>query len=235
MIKGIYTAARALNSRMQNLDIVANNLANVNTVGYKREVPFSEMIDQAGNVQIQQSSDFRPGELAKTSNPLDIAVSGNGFFVVQNGDETELTRDCKFSISSDGYLMNQQGYKVMGRNGTIIIDKLKTDERGDITVSNSGEIKYGDQVVDNLLIVKPEDPQESARVSGENFTVGASGFTEVPESEYQVRQGYVEESNVNTIREMQDMILLNNQYDSAHKMINYLDKTLDEANQVGKV
>ena len=235
MIKGIYTAARALNSRMQNLDIVANNLANVNTVGYKREVPFSEMIDQAGNVQIQQSSDFRPGELAKTSNPLDLAVSGNGFFVVQNGDETELTRDGKFSISSDGYLMNQQGYKVMGRNGAINIDKLKTDERGDITVSNSGEIKYGDQVVDNLLIVKPEDPQESSRVSGGNFTVGASGFTETPESEYQVRQGYVEESNVNTIREMQDMILLNNQYDSAHKMINYLDKTLDEANQIGKV
>jgi flagellar basal-body rod protein FlgG len=235
MIRGIYTAARALDSRMRNLDIVANNLANVNTAGYKRELPFSEVIDQYGNTQIQQASDFRPGDLAQTSNPLDMAVSGNGFFVVQNENGLEITRNGKFSISSDGYLVNQQGYKVLGKNGAINIDKLQLNEQGAITVSNSGEIKCGDQIIDNLLVVKPEDPQDSARTSGENFIVGTNGFNTTPESEYQIRQGYVEESNVNPIKEMQDMILLNNQYDSAHKMINYLDKSLDEANQIGKV
>jgi flagellar basal-body rod protein FlgG len=235
MIKGIYTAARALDSKMRNLEIVANNLANVNTAGYKRELPFSEVIDQFGNPQIQQASDFRTGELAQTSNPLDLAVSGNGFFVVQNGNNLQITRNGKFSISSDGFLVNQQGSKVMGSNGAINIDKLQSDDQGVITVSNSGEIKLGDKVVDNLLIVNPDNPQDSARTSGENFILGTNDFTTTPESDYQIKQGYYEESNVNPIKEMQDMILLNNQYDSAHKMINYLDKSLDEANQIGKV
>jgi flagellar basal-body rod protein FlgF len=235
MIKGIYTAARALDARMKNLEVVANNLANINTTGYKRELPFSEIIDQAGNTQIRQASDFRPGELSRTSNPLDLALSGNGFFVVQGVNGFELTRDGKFSISNDGFLVNNQGYKVMGKSGAININTLQLDKQKEITISSTGEIKYGDQSIDNLLIVKPVDPQESKRISGENFSVGENGYDVASESEFQVKQGYVEESNVNPIQEMQDMILLNNQYDSAHKMINYLDKSLDEANQIGKV
>jgi flagellar basal-body rod protein FlgG len=235
MIKGIYTAARALDTRMRNLDIVANNLANINTAGYKREIPFSEMMDEAGHTQIIQSSDFRPGELSKTSNPLDLAVSGNGFFVVQNENGLEMTRNGKFSISNDGYLVNQQGYKVMGKSGAVNLNKLELNKDKELTVSNTGEIKVGDQIVDNLLIVKPEDPQESERTSGQNFTVGTNGFSLANQGEYQIRQGYIEESNVNPIKEMQDMIVLNSEYDSAHKIINYLDKSLDEANQIGKV
>ena len=235
MIKGIYTAARALDARMQNIEIVANNLANVNTPGYKRELPFSEVMDKYGNVQVQQASDFRTGELAQTANPLDLAVSGNGYFVVQNDNSLQFTRNGKFSISSDGFLVNQQGYRVIGKKGEINIDKLQSEEPGEITVSNSGEIKLGDQTIDNLLIVNPDNAQESRRTSGENFILGANSFTSTPESEYQIKQGYYEESNVNPVKEMQDMILLNNQYDSAHKMINYLDKSLDEANQIGKV
>ena len=235
MVKGIYTAARALDSRMRNLDIVANNLANVNTTGYKRELPFSEIIDQAGNAQIRQASDFRPGELAQTANPLDLALSGDGFFVVQSENGLQMTRDGKFSISNEGYLVNKQGYKVMGKSGAININMLQIDKQKEMTVSNSGEIKFGDQSVDNLLIVKPVDPQESSRISGENFSAGTNGFNVASVNEFQVKQGYVEESNVNPIKEMQDMILLNNEYDSAHKMINYLDKSLDEANQIGKV
>jgi len=235
MIKGIYTAARALDARMRNLDIVANNLANVNTAGYKREVPFSEIIDQSGNVQIKQTSDFHSGELMQTSNPLDLALLGKGFFVVEGENGPEMTRNGKFSISSEGFLVNQQGFKVMGKSGAININKLDIDKQKDITVSNSGELKFGDQIVDNLLIVNPDHPQESARLSGENFAVGENGFNEAGVGDFQVKQGYVEESNVNPIKEMQDMIQLNSQYDSAHKMINYLDKSLDEANQIGKV
>jgi flagellar basal-body rod protein FlgG len=235
MIKGIYTAARALDSRMRNLDIVANNLANVNTTGYKREIPFSEVIDEYGNASIRQTSDFRPGDLAQTSNPLDLAIVGNGFFVVQSENGLQMTRNGKLSISNEGYLVNEQGYKLMGKNGAININNLQVDKEKQLTISNTGEIKFGDQSIDGLLIVKPEDPQESERISGENFSAGTSGFTVSSESEYQVKQGYIEESNVNPIKEMQDMIMLNSQYDSAHKMINYLDKTLDEANQIGKV
>jgi len=65
MVKGIYTAANGLNARMKNLEIVANNLANLNTTGYKRQVPFSEVLSQAGNVQVQQMTDFREGNFIR--------------------------------------------------------------------------------------------------------------------------------------------------------------------------
>ena len=89
MIKGIYTAARGLNSRMKNLEIVANNLANLNTTGFKREVPFSEVMNQYGQVGIQKATDYQQGNLAETSNPLDVAISGKGFFVVQTENGAE--------------------------------------------------------------------------------------------------------------------------------------------------
>ncbi len=235
MIKGIYTAARGLDVRMKNLDIVANNLANINTTGYKRELPFSEIINQAGNVQVKQLTDYRPGDFVQTSNPFDAAISGNGFFVVQSDKGLELTRNGNFKISDEGFLVDQQGNKVMGKNGAININKLQLDKQSNITISKSGEIKSGNLVLDNLLIAKPDDPQETQRTTGVNFSTENSGFQIAPENEYEVKQGYLEESNVNPIKEMEAMIQINNEYDSAHKMINYLDKSLDEANQIGKV
>jgi flagellar basal-body rod protein FlgG len=235
MVKGIYDAAHALDVRTKNLDLVANNLANISTAGYKREIPFSEVMDKFGNIDIKQMSDFTTGNLTQTANPLDLAISGSGFFVVQAEDGLELTRNGKFSISNDGFLVNSQGYKVMGKHGAININNLDEEKQKEVTVSKTGEIKFGNETLDDLMIVQPEDPQESQRAPGQNFLIGESGFHNVPENEFQINQGYIEESNVNPIIEMQAMIQINNQYDSAHKVINYLDKSLDEANQIGKV
>ncbi|MCL5030686.1 MAG: flagellar hook basal-body protein [Bacteroidetes bacterium] len=235
MIKGIYTAARGLDARMKNLDIVANNLANINTTGYKREIPFSEIMNQAGNIQVRQMTDFRPGDLVQTSNPFDLALSGNGFFVVQSDNGMVLTRNGNFQISQDGFLVDQAGNKVLGKNGAININKFLLDKNATVTISKTGEIKSGNLVIDNLLIATPDDPQASERLTGEDFSLQNSGFQIAPENEYEVKQGYLEESNVNPIKEMEAMIQINNEYDSAHKMINYLDKSLDEANQIGKV
>ncbi len=235
MVKGIYTAANGLDARMKNLEIVANNLANVNTTGYKREVPFSEIMNQTGKVQMQELTDFRAGNLYQTSNPLDLAISGNAFFVVQTQNGPELTRSGNFQISNDGYLVDQEGNKVMGKSGAINLNKLQLNNKTTISISNSGEIKMGDVVVDKLLIGEMDNPEQASRTTGVDFSVETSGFRIAPENQYQVKQGYLEESNVNPIKEMEDMIQINNEYTSSSKMINYLDKSLDEANQIGKV
>ncbi len=235
MIKGIYTAARGLDARMKNLDIVANNLANINTTGYKREIPFSEIMNQAGNIQVKQMTDYRPGDLVQTSNPFDLAISGNAFFVVQSDNGPVLTRNGNFQISQEGFLVDQSGNKVLGKNGAININKFLLDKNATVTISKNGEIKSGSVVIDNLLIARPEDPQSADRMNGEDFSFQNTGFQIAPENDFEVKQGYLEESNVNPIKEMEAMIQINNEYDSAHKMINYLDKSLDEANQIGKV
>ncbi len=235
MVKGIYTAANGLDARMKNLEIVANNLANLNTTGYKRQVPFSEILSQAGNVQVQQMTDFREGNFYQTSNPLDLAISGNAFFVVQTQNGPVLTRNGNFQISTDGFLVDQAGNKVMGSNGAINLNSLLLNKKNTISISNSGEIKMGNIVVDKLMIGELNDPQEAGRTTGVDFSVENSGFRIAPENQYQIKQGYLEESNVNAIKEMEDMIQINNEYTTSSKMITYLDKSLDEANQIGKV
>ncbi len=235
MIKGIYTAARGLNSRMKNLEIVANNLANLNTTGFKRELPFSEIMNQYGKIDIKKATDFQQGNLTETSNPLDFAISGNGFFVIQTETGTELTRDGKFNISIDGYLVTQQGNKVLGKNGPISVNNLSLDNNKKLTVSSDGEIKYGDDVIDTLLVANLNNPEQSVRSTGVNFKTGDDGFKIASPNSFIIKQGFQEESNINPIMEMQAMIQLNTEYDSAHKMINYLDRSLGQANQIGKV
>ena len=235
MVKGIYTAARGLNSRMKNLEIVANNLANLNTTGFKREVPFSEVMNQYGKVDIQKATDYQQGDLMQTSNPLDVAISGNGFFVVQTENGAELTRNGQFKISDDGYIVTRNGNKVLGRNGAINVNDLLLDKDKVLTITQKGDIKYGDNLIDSLLIAKMNDPQSSERTTGVNFNADNNGFQIADPDSYVIKQGYLEESNINPIKEMEAMIQLNSEYDSSSKVINYLDQSLGEANQIGKV
>ncbi len=235
MVSGIDMAARGMQTRMKNLDIVANNLANSNTTGFKRELPFSTMLDQFGNVTIKQNTDFNQGEVVQTSNPLDLAISGKGYFVVQTDRGKELTRDGGFKINNDGYLVNGNGDEVLGNNGPIYLNTLNSDKKNQITISNKGEISLGKDVVDTLLVAQMNDPENAQRTEGVNFSPGPAGYKILSDDNYTIKQGYLEESNVNPIKEMEEMIQLSHEYDSSHKMINYLDKSLDEANQIGKV
>ena len=235
MVKGIYVAAIGLDARMKNLETVANNLANINTTGYKRGVPFSEILNQAGDVQIEHVTDYKQGDLAETSNPLDLAISGKGFFVVQTNNGDELTRGGNFKISDDGFLTDANGNKVRGKNGSINLLSYNMDKNQQLTITKDGQVKVGDNVVDSLLIAQPLDAQQTVRTSGVNFNTGNGGFIVADEKDYDIKQGYLEESNVNPIQEMEEMIQLNTEYGSAQKMINFLDQSLDEANQIGKV
>ncbi len=235
MIKGIYTAARGLNSRMKNLEIVANNLANLNTTGFKRQVPFSEIINQYGKVEIKKATDYGQGNLIETSNPLDFAISGKGFFVIKTENGPQLTRNGRFNISVDGYIVTKQGNKVMGKKGPISINNLSMDKDKKLTISLNGEIKYGNEVIDTLLIADMNNPELSERAPGGNFTTDNAGFQIASPNTYNIKQGYQEESNINPIKEMEAMILLNTEYDSARKVINFLDRSLGQANQIGKV
>ena len=234
MVKGIFTAARGLDVRMKNLDVIANNLANLNTTGFKKEMPFSEVMNQYGQTQIQQVTDFSQGDLAQTNNPTDVAISGKGFFVVQTGNGPELTRNGSFKLSDSGYLIDQQGNKVMGQNGEIKLDLQSFEKQKTLLISSDGEVKYGNNVIDKLMIAKMNGQQDSSRDSGTNFTA-TTGFQVANQSDFQIKQGYLEESNVNPIKELENMIQVNNEYQSASKMITFLDKSLDEANQIGKV
>ncbi|MCX6169934.1 MAG: flagellar hook basal-body protein [Ignavibacteriales bacterium] len=236
MIKGIYTAARSLEYKVKNIDVIANNLANLSTTGYKREIPFSEVINQMGDVQIKKLSSQRQGDVLLTANPLDMAISGKGFFAVKNDEgNIELTRNGRFKISDEGFLVDSSNQKVLGKNGPISMEDTMQNKDSVILVTKAGEIKVGDKTIDTLLIMNVDDSTQLARSDDSNFATDGQQCFAAPETDYGISQGYLEGANTNAIEEMEAMIQLNKEYESAQKIIASLDKSLAQANEIGKV
>lgn len=236
MIKGIYTAGRSLDHRMKNIDVISNNLANLGTTGYKREVPFTEILNQYGDVSVRKVTSQVQGDVLQTSNPLDLAISGNGFFTVKGEDgQLELTRDGRFKLSDEGFLINSNGQKVIGQNGEISIDDSLLEKDPAINITKTGEIKIGERTIDSLLIVNVENSEDLIRGGGSNFLLNDTEYKTAEEGSFQVSQGFLEESNTNPILEMESMISINKEYETAQKVIAALDTSLGQANEIGKV
>lgn len=235
MVNGIYHIARSLNSKIKSIDVLANNLANINSTGFKKQIPFQEYLNKNDEIQVKQTTDYTQGEVILSANPLDIAISGDGYFLLKTDNGTELTRNGKFHISDDGFLVNGNGDKVLGNNGEISFSDLMETDNPSITISKTGEIKIGETNVDSLAVVNLENPQEAMRTSNSNFAVPNDNYTTASPQNYEIVQGYLEESNVNPILEMQTMIETNKDYESAYKIMRYLDQTMEKSNQIGRV
>lgn len=236
MIKGIYAAGRSLEHRTRNIDVVANNLANLNTTGYKREIPFSEIINNVGDVETKKLSSQLQGEIIQTSNPLDLALDGRGFFATKNEDGMlELTRDGRFKVSDDGYLIDNNNRRVLGKNGAISMEELMQSKAAKILVTKSGEIKVDNKTIDQILVLDVNDASELQRSGGSNFLIDGEQYFNAKEDNYSISQGFLEGANTNPIIEMQAMIQLNKEYESTTKVMAALDKSLEQANEIGKV
>lgn len=233
MIKGIFLTGNSLESKFKSIDVVANNIANINTIGFKRQVPFSEILKENGGRQIKQVTDFSQGEVTRTANPLDLAISGDGFFTLKTDDGVQLTRNGKFKLDDDGFLINEQGYKVLGKKGEINIFEFQLDKDSQITVSQDGLIKVGETEIDSLLISKRDKDTTLDRAEGLNFYNEEN--VDADPTSYKISQGYLEESNVNPIIEMEQMIQKNKEYETAYKVMGSLDQSLKNAIEIGKV
>jgi flagellar basal-body rod protein FlgF len=236
MVKGIYTAARGLDYRIKNIDVIANNLANLNTTGYKREVPFSEIINQFGDVDVKKITSQQQGDVVQTSNTLDLAISGDGFFMVKTKDgSTEITRDGRFKLNDEGFLVDSNENKVLGKMGEISIEDTLISKDAKIEITKGGEIKVDNKTIDTLRLVNVEDANNLERGGGSNFLLGDQNYQDVEEGTFSISQGFLEESNVNPISEMEAMISINKQYETAQKVMNALDTSLSQANDMAKV
>jgi flagellar basal-body rod protein FlgF len=233
MIKGIYQSARSLLAANKNMEKISGNLANLNTVGFKREGLFSEILKSEGKSQIRSSVDTSQGEIYETLNPLDLALVGEGMFTIQTQYGYEFTRKGNFKISDEGFLVNEQGNKVMGKGGEINLMEYMNGEQTDIKIARNGALSINETHVADLLVVKIDDYEK--RKVGLNFNSTQDIQDLAQESEFEVRQGYLEESNVNPMIELENMINISKDYETAYKMVNYLDSSLEKTNDLGRI
>ncbi|MCX6151052.1 MAG: flagellar hook-basal body protein [Ignavibacteriales bacterium] len=235
MIKSIYSAAQNMRFKMKDIEVIANNLANINTTGYKRELPFAEVLSRAENKNTKQLTDFSEGVAITTGNPLDLSIKGIGFFVLQTDGGDILTRSGKFMISEDGYLSDEKGNKVLGQKGAINLSDILLDQSTTVKISADGEVRIGEKIIDKLLVAKIDDQKNLIRTQDQGFAYEDGDFETADESGYNIFQGYIEESNVNPIQEMQSMIEINRDFESTQKMIVAFDNFLGKVNESGKV
>ena len=243
MSGSIYMAATGALASEKRLQILANNLANVNTVGFKKDrgrfrafdlseafnnrtVPVQWSRSQAPAYWMQNSSytDFSSGEMKKTGNLFDLALSGRGFFCVQTPDGVRYTRRGDFTVDADEVLVTQVGWPVLGQGGEIQIKLAKpSDDKREFSVSEDGFVTVDGSQVDRLRIVDFTDAS-AIQKAGHNFYHAVNPRTlEEMDEDFKINQGFLELSNVDVVRMMTEMIEVLRGYESYQKTMRSID------------
>lgn len=231
MIYSIGGMANVYIDRVDQLDYITNNIANVNTPGYKSVKLFHNSMDTATLTYTPEVvTDYSPGTMYKTNNILDLAISGEGFFAVQSGDETAYTRQGNFTLDKDGTLVTSDGNYVLNKSGK----KIKVPD-GTVQVSEKGDIAVDGNQIDTLKIVSFKNPQALNKVEGCLFKdAGNAGLVE--KDDPLVRQNHIELSNVQVVKEMSDMIDIHRSVEVYQKVIQTIaDQDKLATSQIGRL
>lgn len=257
MVKGLYTAYTGMINEQKRLDIVSNNLANAATVGYKEEKVTNQAFDNLLTIKIKDASeayvnrpignmslgvklgevytDYIQGSLKGTSNTYDLAIEGSGFFALsvqdKNGNETtKYTRDGSFIMTQDGFIVDKEGNHLQGESGDLQIPM----DSSSVVIDNGGYIYADGSLIDKVEITDFEDYKYLKKAGSTMYTPVEGATTKA--STASVHQGYTEQSNVNVVSEMVEMITITRAYEANQKAIKTIDGMLDQAvNSVGKV
>jgi len=235
MDSGYYAACTALAARTQALDTIANNLANANTAGYRAEhnifsavlantqsgagSNLSNAINNFGIVS-GTSLDLSQGALQKTGNPLDLAIQGTAFFAVKTPNGVMYTRNGSFQVSATGQLITSAGDPVMGDKGTITMLPGASSISPDGTISSNGAIAGKIRLVDF--------PAGTQLQTEGNSYYSAPKDAETPATDSKVQQGTLENSNVNPILSMVELITAQRSAESMQRALSMFSSEMDK-------
>ncbi len=259
MVRGLYTAYTGMVNEQKRLDVISNNLANSSTIGYKEEnvtsQSFKQMLtycikdmnngynyeDKAiGNMSLgvkigETYVNWDQGSLRQTENTFDLAIQGKGFFNIKvtdadGNEKIYYTRNGCFQCTTDGFVVDVNGNHLQGSGGDL---QVPPDAK-EVNISREGIVTADGVYVDTVELTDFED-YNYLDMYGENYYEAVDGATK-KDSNATMEQGFTEQSNVNVIDQMVDMITITRAYEAGQKMIQTQDSLLNRAvNDVGKV
>jgi len=226
MSNGIYSAVSGAVAQTTVLDVVANNLANATTVGYKAgRINFAEVLAKATArnepgcpsfvTPAEVRMDLRPGMMKPTGNPLDVALEGKGYLTLRDGNQTVYSRGGSLEIRTDGFLADQQGRQVLDRLDRPMQPGL---EAGPITIDPEGVVRAGDEEVGQLKVVEFQNPRALQRLGSSLVAAPPAAGAQLA-TDTRVLQGQLEAANVNAVSEISAMIVASRAYETLHKVI----------------
>ena len=248
MFQGFYNLASGMITQNKNLDVISNNITNSITPGFKKDTMTSstfkeELMARSGNLDKSSPQDlnnvamlrvstgtvtnFEQGQFEETRNPLDVALATDGFFQIQTQNGLVYTRNGAFSIDDEGYLALLEVGRVMGTNGPIY---LGTD---DIEINNSGTVYFSDgRIAGNISVVDFADKTQLEKAENGIFTTNAQGNN----TNAKMIQGYIEQSNVDSVDEMVSMMESQRALQSAAQVLKIYDQLMSKAvNNIGQI
>jgi flagellar basal-body rod protein FlgG len=233
MIKGIYTSASGMIPRARKQELIANNISNVETVGFKKDDTFTRELTRAERRTMVKKSDwekplgeesyvdYSAGIFNRTGNPLDLALEGDGFFTLQADDGTTyLTRAGTFEVNSDGQITYPGGLFLTASGSRI------DTNGGTVNVNENGQVEIDGSTVATITPVTVDDLLKLEKVGRSLFAV-PEGTQLIPVEQTTVRQGYLEASNVDVVQQMVDMIITFRAYEANAKAVQSQDSSLD--------
>ena len=258
MLRGLYTAYTGMRNEQKRLDVISNNIANAATTGYKTESVSNQSFDDALTLRIKDQTtpykanpighmnlgvkigevytDYGQGSLLETENKFDLAIAGKGYFAIgvtnANGETSvKYTRDGSFTMTADGYVVTSNGDSVLDVNG----NPVRVNPRAaDISFDLYGNVLADGVNMGRVALVDFADYNYIAKY-GDNLYDIVDGATMVPATGT-IRQGYLEQSNVDAVSEMVDLITVTRAYEANQKVIQAMDSMADKAvNDVGRV
>jgi flagellar basal-body rod protein FlgG len=232
-----------MTSLMDKQDQIANNLANINTTGFKQSGTFMKAYQKYlandqhqplanGEIKTDETYiDYSSGAMQKTDSPFDLYIQGSGFFTVMTPSGIRYTRNGNLSLDSEGFIVTGDGSKVMGSEGYIKIDK-----RYPVQISDTGEILQEGSSKGVLRISDFKKPYKLVREGNSYFRPPSLESPVGLSSGCAIKQGYLEASNVNTIQNMVSMISAYRNFEADQKALYAQDDTLNiSVSQIGKV
>jgi flagellar basal-body rod protein FlgG len=262
MIRALYTAASGMNAQQDNIDNIAHNLANVNTVGFKKSrVEFEDLVYQQikapgsptstsgeaptgmemglGTRPVATARDFTTGNLRATGGPLDLAIEGRGFFQITTPDgQTAYTRAGSLHLSAEGVVVTAEGYPIEPQI-TIPPDatSITISKSGIVSVALAGQTAA--QEVGTLELASFQNPPGLQALGGNLFaqtTASGEPTTGVPGTDGMgtIGQGLLEESNVSVVEEMVNMILGQRAYEANSRVVRTADEMLGQVNNMAR-
>lgn len=256
MLRGMYSSISAMINLQVNQEVISNNIANINTTGYKSERAISKSfddmmlsnrdryIDGKGSrqelgalnpgVRIDKiSTDYSQGLLVETNNNTDFALDGKGFFTIKdNNGKTSYSRDGAFKIDNKGYLVNSSGWRVMGINqNSNNLEPIRVGS-SKVTIDNNNNILLDSKISYKFNIVDFSD-YKTLEKSGQNMVNGKNPTTI---TNYKIKNGYKEGSNVDIIDATSSLMANLRAFEANQKVVQIMDSTLSKiANEIGTV
>lgn len=258
MSNGIFTSLSGAMAQERNLEIIANNLANVHTNGYKEDrVSFKVMEAEPEkhthaplppeNFKVEPDTfpligneikyvgiggfftDHGQGPLKLTSNPLDFAIEGKAYFETMTEAGKQYTKNSSFTLGPNGILQTHNGHPVQGQKGAVFLSN------SDFKVNEEGEIYQNGNLVDRLKIVSFKNEGLLQKTAGTSFIHNGSDDNFSTPVKTRILQGYVEGSNVNPLQNLTKMIMTQRSYEAYQKAMKAHDERMGKAVQLGEV